>query len=264
MHPEVFNVNILIKGLKEILHPLYKSKYIGDYEKKILSYIITKEPITLYRVAVDLGLSFSTAYKKAYILSDNKLIREIKLKNNGAHYESTVKGLLSCLIYDCNLDINSILNKVRLKWGVSSLKNENILAFLYTVAKLFPNENVINLLDLPSILALMIYGYCGFDINRCLISNGIDGPIVMKAGEVLVHYLLGFFESITGTSGHFIKGDRFSVILDSRGYIVAASCSLCGQGRYCIGEFACSKLYDAIRSYKKLGVRYNNNKIIHY
>lgn len=251
----------IVKELLKALHAAHRFIRIDDFERKILSYIVLKEPITLYRVAVDLDLNFSTVYKKAYTLSDYGLIREVKLKSHGSHYESTVKGLISCLINDCGLDMNLILSKIRGKWGLTMLGNDSVLAFLFVVVRLFSIEDIINLslLNKPNVLALMIYDYCGSDLRRCLLSHGIDGAIASKAGEVFAYYLVKFFSSVVGSSGHFIKGERFYAVLDSKGYIIAALCNLCDLNRYCTGEVACPRLYEAVKTYRRQSLKGINN-----
>lgn len=237
---------LMIQGLRHQLRDLLGIG-LDEYSRLVLSRIIQREPVTLYRVTRETMLNFSTIYKKASRLLVNGLIRQSQTKTRGNLYEATVKGYLVCLSAAC-LEDHVVLSKIKHRWGLGHFDQRALLHFLTTIVAVLRAEGNNGCFDAedPVPLVLRIYYMCGGDVHRCLLRYGISGDVVNDASRIFAYYLIKMVAGLVGIGG-LLLGDRdYVALVDSRGLVVVAQCNLCGETRYCTGETACPKLYDRI------------------
>ncbi|WP_069806368.1 hypothetical protein [Vulcanisaeta thermophila] len=252
-----------LRGIQGIIKDYLRVKRMDDFVKRILSYIIMRGSVTLYRVAVDLGMNFSTVYKKANYMVEEGLIRKARFKPTSYRYESTIKGLLSCVAYEC-ADYNYVVSALKRKWGLPQLRDEDVAALLHVLTSFITRNNFsLELLEMPLNTVFLLYNSCGSDIYKCLLSYGVSNDVASRISNVFAYYMVRFMRNLVGEWGYFVETDKYQVLIDSKGFVIAALCTLCGSTRYCTGEFVCSKLYDNLQGIIKRvkTIRINNSKL---
>lgn len=180
-----FSTMVLVpESLRAELRRLVNVEY-DNVVNDILAYIITRGPVTLYRVSRETPYSISSIYKKARYMVKNNLLSPREL--NGKHmYEITVKGLITCLAYKC-LDDEVVLSKLRVRWNLRNYDMHGLVSILTVLSYIARNEN---LGVLENIDALMITALSTLINNPTMISKFIDERTITNVKNSLIHYLI--------------------------------------------------------------------------
>ena len=162
--------------LRAILNLEYDEVIAG-----ILSFIISNEPTTLYRVYKQTRFSISTVYKKARKMINLRLIAQASFDGQGALYVSTVKGILACMAYRC-LDDEILYERIRIKWRLGSYCAERIPQVVKALAWLLGSEDL-NILDDPFLVMLMI-------LEKASLINHEERGELREAYNTAAYYIL--------------------------------------------------------------------------
>jgi len=128
---------------------------------EILRYLIFRGPSTAYRIARDLNLHFTQAYRKASRLEHFGLVRRIN-NHRGDMFEVTERGLILCYYYGC-LNWETILDKLAARQKLPRLV---IRTFLDEYLTYFKEEALID-----DLLVMAFYAiYRGMPVPSELIS----------------------------------------------------------------------------------------------
>ncbi|MDT7874464.1 MAG: ArsR family transcriptional regulator [Pyrobaculum sp.] len=128
---------------------------------EVLRYIILKGPATAYRIARDLNLHFTQAYRKAARLERFGMARRAA-NHRGSMFEATERGIVMCYYFGCDnweILINKLAARHRLPGPV-------LRAFLDTYLDHFKNDAVVE--DIP--VMAFYAAYRGMEIPQELAS----------------------------------------------------------------------------------------------
>jgi len=104
---------------------------------EVLRYIILKRPATAYRIARDLNLHFTQAYRKAARLERFGMARRAA-NHRGSMFEAAERGIVMCYYFGCaNWEI--LINKLAAR---HKLPRPVLRAFLDTYLDHFKNDAV--------------------------------------------------------------------------------------------------------------------------
>jgi len=109
---------------------------------EVLRYIILKGPATAYRIARDLNLHFTQAYRKAARLERFGMARRAA-NHRGSMFEATERGVVMCYYFGCahwEILIDKLVARHRLPGPV-------LRAFLDAYLDYFKNDAVVD--DIP-------------------------------------------------------------------------------------------------------------------
>ena len=150
------------------------SPALDEKSLTILDYLINSSGVSLYKIARDLGMSFSLVYKKGQKLLDLRLIHRVDEKR----FMATVKACIASLVNGW-LDKPGFINCLKARWPLEALdiREEEILSFLYVLGMLVAARG----------LDLVKATICGFDeaslhVFKLYVSNTIVSHLI--AGSV--------------------------------------------------------------------------------
>jgi len=128
---------------------------------EVLRYIILRGPATAYRIARDLSLHFTQAYRKAARLERFGMARRVA-NHRGSMFEATERGVVMCYYFGCinwELLIDKLVAQHRLPGPV-------LRAFLDAYLDYFKNDAVVD--DIP--VMAFYAAYRGMEIPEELAS----------------------------------------------------------------------------------------------
>lgn len=145
-----------LKALRSSVKSILCTKQ-DDVALNILMYIISNEPVSVYRVAKTVPYNFSLTYKKANRLLREGLIRPIPAVDSKDRrcrrlFESTVKGLLTGwnLGY---MDDRELLESLMKKWGIGSEGLSKLEYVFNSLPRIVSEKDTAILQDLPALAA---------------------------------------------------------------------------------------------------------------
>lgn len=201
-----------------------------DIVKDILTYIILNEPITLYKVSKSISYATSTVYKKAKKMLNYGLIRPLNGSTNHGNmrgtYESTVKGLLACLAYEC-IDDELIISKLCHKWRMDHYCQE--APKIINVLPIILRRSGVSIVEQPE--ALMINALNSLSELRGIINE----EYIKDIEHIATHYvtnrlLLNDKGAIMLVSGKFVININVNY-----NYAYIYTCMLCN--RHCLTKY---------------------------
>ncbi|MGC8607134.1 MAG: hypothetical protein ACP5GZ_09200 [Vulcanisaeta sp.] len=201
---------------------------VDDTMKELLTYIIYNEPITLYRVSKNTRFAISTVYKKARKMMQYGLIRPLNgygSNNEKYIYESTVKGLLTCLALNCIGDSSIILSKICRKWRLRNYCCQRIMKIMKALMIMLNlNNDMIKVIEDPKTIMISILEHR--DQLRHFLSNDELNDTINIATHYLISRLI-IDGNIVTKSSLLVGNEKFVVSIDLDGNMYVYMCKLC-------------------------------------
>ncbi len=191
---------------------------LEDNARLILCFVSVHGPVTMYRVARELSLHFSYAYRKASMLEHMGLLKKVS-ESRANLYDSTMRGLVYSYLIGCSTEV--VLYKIAKFLGLtnfSQLEVESFLKFYFSIAdRDAPLSNL-------SVMVSYILERCGKTLCR-------DRPEMPLASRVIAYGLIQMVQRYFGNSIILVDRDYFAIVNDKE--VLAAHCRLCGRDKYC-------------------------------
>lgn len=199
---------------------------LDDSAKNIVAYVVSNGPVTMYRVARDLNIHFSHAYRKA-----RKLEQMGFLTSTGGPraslYDASIKGLLYTYSTKmASLDIT--LSKLREALGLRMFSLEEVNAFIKFFLSLADRDAPVT-----SIATMVSYilDKCGSEYVGCM--SVLDHRDRVLASRVVAYGIINMIHRFFGDAVVIADEGYFALVNLRNGSLMAVQCRLCGREKYC-------------------------------
>ncbi len=209
---------------------------LDDVMKDLLTHVLLHEPTTLYRISKSTQYAISTVYKKARKMLSLELIRPLNstfwTHGNGrvkSLYEITVKGLLTCLAYNCVND-DVVLNRLISKWRIRGCP-DLFCELVQVVPRLIKLMGPASFVEDVGALLMTILNNA--EQLRGIFDEGEFERLVNLAVDFIIKRVSNVLSPGYST---VISNDYFTAMLCNDGRLYVCSCRLCDSK--CVGRYA--------------------------
>ncbi len=211
---------------------------LDDSANNIVAYVVSNGPVTMYRVARDLNLHFSHAYRKSKKLEDSGLLTSIRGPRSSL-YDATVRGLLYAYVAKL-ASREIILKKLRVVLGLHLFSLEEVESFIKFFLTVANKEAPVGSL---APMVSYILDKCGSDYTRCMAN--LDERDRVLASRVMAYGIIKLIHNFFGDSLVVADEGYYAIVKLSTRQLLAVQCKLCGREKYCSLD-PCPSLKDII------------------
>lgn len=161
--------------------------------EKIMAYVVSNGPVTMYRVARDLNIHFSHAYRKARKLEQMGLLTSIG-GPRASLYDASIKGLL----YAYSMEMASLhitLSKLREALGLKMFSLEEVNAFIKFFLSLADRDAPVTSM---ATMVSYILDKCGPEYVGCM--SVLDHGDRVLASRVMAYGIINMIRRFFGDS----------------------------------------------------------------